>query len=106
MKPTWEECAAAGMTKAEAARAMGVYHSAAGSYAKRHGLAFRNGRKSNGANFRNQPNIGGRVNRILSQMTPQERDNYRALRRPPAKRSIEDALRLVGRADLIAQVPQ
>lgn len=40
---TWEACAAVGMSKAEAARAMGCHPSVAYQYAKRHGLIFRNG---------------------------------------------------------------
>lgn len=39
----YRECAAAGMTQAEAARAMGVDASSVKDYALRHGLSFRNG---------------------------------------------------------------
>lgn len=45
MKMTWEECAAAGMTATEAARARGKTVSAASLYAKLKGLIFRDGRR-------------------------------------------------------------
>jgi len=45
MTMTWEECAAAGMSQAEAARARGRSRCSASLYAKRTGLAFREGRK-------------------------------------------------------------
>lgn len=41
---TWEACAAAGMSKSQAARAMGHLPTAASDYARRHGLSFREGR--------------------------------------------------------------
>lgn len=41
MKLTWEECAEAGMTLAEASRARGVTRAAGSLYAKNHGLVFR-----------------------------------------------------------------
>jgi hypothetical protein len=44
MTMTWEECAAAGMSQAEAARARGRSRNSASLYAKRTGLAFRDGR--------------------------------------------------------------
>ena len=45
MKMTWEECAAAWMSQAEAAQARGKSISAASHYAKRNGLAFRDDRR-------------------------------------------------------------
>ncbi len=42
--PTYEECAAAGMTQAECARARGIHPRTVSSYAKAHGLVFRDGR--------------------------------------------------------------
>jgi hypothetical protein len=43
---TWEDCAAAGMSQSEAARARGVSFQAAHDYACRTGLRFPDGRKS------------------------------------------------------------
>jgi hypothetical protein len=45
MTMTWEECAAAGMSQAEAARARGRSRCSASLYAKRNGLTFPDGRK-------------------------------------------------------------
>jgi hypothetical protein len=100
---TWEECAAAGMSKAEAARHRGVSTPMAVYHAKRLGLTFRNGWADCGANLRDRaPHVAsGRVRSAKAKMTPSELACYDALRQGRDKLSIDDALRLIGRADLI-----
>ena len=104
---TWEQCAAAGMSKAEAARHRGVTVSTAVYQAKRLGLTFKDGRKENGSNLRDAVthDLSALTRRAISKMTPAERACYRALRQGPDKFSIDDALRLIGRADLIEGAP-
>jgi hypothetical protein len=51
-KLTWEDCAAAGMSQSEAARARGVSAQAAHEYACRTGLRFPDARKAPKAGLR------------------------------------------------------
>ena len=101
---TWAECAAAGMSQSEAARHLGKHQTAAQWHIKRYGLVFRNGLADNGANLRGPKGDNWRyAKRATAKMTPNELGCYRALRQGPDKFSIDDALRLIGRADLIEE---
>jgi hypothetical protein len=64
-KPTWEDCAAAGMSQSEAARARGVSFQAAHDYARRTVLRFPDGRSEPRAKAltaeRNRPRAAGAV---------------------------------------------
>ena len=55
---TWAECAAAGMSKREAAEARQVSISAANMAAKRLGLTFRHGRLLDGRTWDQMPGAG------------------------------------------------
>lgn len=87
---TWEACAAAGMSQAEAARAMGLTRPSASQYARRHGLKFRDGRKTNGTHL---------IDNALAKLTPAERADYNWIKRKRFTRT--EALRLIGRLDLV-----
>lgn len=89
---TWEACAAAGMSAAEAARAMGFSKPAATQYARRNGLKFRDGRFKNGGARNPAANP-------LAKLTPAERADYDLIKRKKFTRA--EALRLVGRHDLV-----
>lgn len=97
--PTWEDCAAAGMSTSEAARARGVSSSAATQYAKRHGLVFRDARGDD-ANRERARTLRGRAHCSgpLAQLTPAERAEYDLFRRK--KYSSAEALRMLGRENL------
>lgn len=88
---TWAECAAAGMSQREAAEARQVSISAAKMAAKRLGLTFRPVPKKEALN---RPEVNP-----LVLLTPTERADYDLLKR--AGHSRNDALRSIGRGDLI-----
>lgn len=133
---TYEECAAAGMSVAETARATGKPRSTISAYAKRNGLIFAKGRVSfeissarmtalnadpEFAERRNNrmkalhadPEFAERRNNRLKALhadparnplvllTPQERTDYNTLKKAGHPRA--DALRAIGRADLVAK---
>lgn len=84
---SWRECAAAGMTQAEAARHRGMKAPAACLAAKRQGLTFRNGRS-------------GRDGSFFARLTNVEMADYRMFTR--SKRlSRQEALVALGRTDLV-----
>lgn len=88
--PGWRECAAAGMTVAEAAGARGVSIPAAYNAAARHGLRFRAAPRVRAERIR--PSVA----RLLS---AREYADYRVLRE--ADFGLAAALRAIGRADLV-----
>lgn len=92
---TYEECAAAGMTQAETARAMGRSKSAVSVAAKRLGLTFA-GRSPSPETIEKirAANLGP-----LTALTEAELDDYRFLRRTGYRRA--EALAAMGRMDLI-----
>jgi hypothetical protein len=86
---TWAECAAMGMTQAEAARHRGVSRVAAWRWSQRSGVAFRRivPKKRRGS--------------VLSRLTPAELAAYRICMDKGKYRRAE-ALAAIGRTDLIA----
>ena len=126
-RPTYEECAAAGMSQAEAARARGAGRSAASLYSKMHNLQFKNGRTDPDSRERRiaalkaamtTPNVRAQLSARMKKMrqdpafaarlgrripvglTDAEVEDYRFLtKRKHLTR--DEALRAVGRADLI-----
>lgn len=120
MRMTWEECCAAGMSQAEAARARGMSKSAAGEYAKRHGLVFADGiyspSRRQAASERMRARMADPVQREragqavrerhadparnpLLRLTPAERADYDLFKLKGCTR--EEAFRLIGRVDLV-----
>lgn len=118
---TWAECAAAGMSQREAAEARQVSVSAANMAAKRLGLTFRPVPMKEAMNrpeakerlraAMNSPEVKERLRAAMKAamnrpdvnplvlLTPTERADYDLLKR--AGHSRNDALRSIGRGDLI-----
>jgi len=114
---TWAECAAAGMSQREAAEARQVSVSAACIAAKRLGLTFRPVPMKEAMNrpevkerrraAMNRPEVKERHRAAMNRpevnplvlLTPTERADYDLLKR--AGHSRNDALRSIGRGDLI-----
>ena len=118
---TWAECAAAGMSQREAAEARQVSVSAASIAAKRLGLTFRPVPMKEAMNrpevkerlrtAMNRPEVKERRSAAIKEalnrpevnplvlLTPTERADYDLLKR--AGHSRNDALRSIGRGDLI-----
>lgn len=99
-RPSWEECAAAGMTHTEAARARGVTRAAASHAARRMGLVFADGRKSAAHAERMRALHDDPSRNPLVQLTPAERADYDTLvKRGGLSRA--EAFRAIARVDLI-----
>lgn len=106
----YHDCAARGLSTTETAREMGVGVTAVSSYAKRHGLVFRNARARLRRLHQDPEFAAARDERIrrrnqdpafnpLAALTTGERADYDILKR--AGHSRDEAFRAIGRADLI-----
>jgi hypothetical protein len=93
---TIHECAAANMSAAEAASAMGVSLGAAYQRAHRAGVALRDTRAERMRKRNADPD-----HNPLVMLTTQERADYDALKRNGYSRA--DAFRAIGRGDMITQ---
>ena len=106
---TWEECAAAGMTVAEAAMELGRKKSSGWSYARRNGLKFKRGYKavSDAAAkrmkaLRQQDWFNKKSNDIRSKirsLPPDDRNAYKTYRK--SGYSVNEAMAAINRHDLI-----
>jgi len=102
-KPTWEDCATAGMSKSEAARARGVCVQAAQDYARRTGLRFVDGRstqvyKDRRSAIQKARKADPALNPLVL-LTPEERADYDLMKRKGFTRA--EALTSIGRTDLV-----
>jgi hypothetical protein len=102
---TWAECAAAGMSQAEAARHRGMTKAAACQAAKRQGLTFKPGRRDMFKGASRPPEFGRRISATMlarswkTALSPEEHEAYASYIRRHFRKA--EALRIIGREDLI-----
>lgn len=100
--PTWEECAAAGMTQADAARARGMSRAAACNAAKRLGLTFADGWRDERALARLRRANHWQVRWAVCNLSPEERAHYDQLRK--LGMTYMEAIQLLAAAEACAQI--